>query len=161
MVGDPNTFLLTWSGNLFGDTFPSTNGPSTALLNDILTQLQAQPLAPGEQLNLVGHSGGAIIGNNVANALTAKGIHVDNLIIMGTTLSPGTISAPLPAGVPVTNFVGSYDWLSWALPAGPNVVNIPVLNSSNDFLTAHTGYTNNPFVISTIQHLIGPRPGGR
>jgi RHS repeat-associated protein len=158
MLGDPNTVLLKWTGNLFGHTIPSTNVPSTAMLNKILADLQAQPLAPGEQLNLVGHSGGGLIGNNVANALTAKGIKVDNLIIMGTPL-PGWINVSLPPGVPVTNFVDFYDPFARPLPPAPNVTTISVYNGSGG-LTPHTGYTNNPFVINTIQQLIGPGPWG-
>jgi len=157
--GDPDVRTFYWSSNIFFDVFPSTKTPSRTLFDDIVRDLEARPLAPGEKLNLVGHSAGGIIANNVANTLRARGIPVDNLIMMGTPLFPGTINAAMPTDVPITNFDGRYDPLSTS-KHGPNVTEVPVISAAPDgtfdALTAHTGYMENPVVVNTIKRLIRP-----
>jgi len=154
---DPDVRIFNWSGRIFFDIFPSTKTASDALLTQILRDLENQPLAPGEKLNLVGHSAGGIIINNVGNALRARGIPVDNLIMMGTPLFPGSINAAMPSDVPITNFDARYDMLSTA-KHGPNVTNITVVHPSAegnfDAATSHMGYMTNPVVINTIKNLI-------
>lgn len=154
---DPDVRVFKWSGRIFFDVIPSTKTPSTALLDQILRDLANEPLAPGEKLNLVGHSAGGIIINNVGNGLRARGIPVDNLIMMGTPLYPGTFNAPMPSDVAVTNFDDRFDLLS-TTKIGPNVTNIPVVNENAagtfDALTAHTGYAKNTAVINIIKSLI-------
>jgi RHS repeat-associated protein len=154
---DPDVRVFRWSSRLFFDVIPSTKAPSDALLDQILRDLETQPLAPGEKLNLVGHSAGGIIINNVGNALRARGIPVDNLIMLGTPLYPGAINAAMPSDVPITNFDEKYDVLSTA-KHGPNVTNIEVLHPNAegtfDAATSHTGYMTNPAVINTIKRLI-------
>ncbi len=156
---DPKTKLLEWSGKLT-DTVPSTDVPATELFSQIMVDLQANPLQPGEKLNLVGHSGGAIAFVKVAHMLRARGIKVTNLILMGTPLFPELVNPTLPPGVRVTNFVGLFDPLALPLRL-PNVQNIFVLNGlPNPFSAAvtvyraHTGYAENQTVIRTIQDLI-------
>jgi RHS repeat-associated protein len=155
--GDPDVRIFDWSGSIFFDVFPSTGRPSKALLDQILRDLAAEPLAPGEKLNLVGHSAGGIIINNVGNALRARGIPVDNIILMGTPLYPGTLNAAMPSDVQITNFDDTFDPLS-TTKNGPNVMNIPVANQTAagtvDALTAHTGYAQNAAVINIIKTLI-------
>jgi len=154
---DPDVRVIDWSSRIFFDIFPSTKTASDALLTQILRDLENQPLAPGEKLNLVGHSAGGIIINNVSNALRARGIPVDNLIMMGTPLFPRSINAAMPSDVPITNFDARYDVLSTA-KHGPNVTNITVVHPSAegtfDAATSHMGYMTNPVVINTIKNLI-------
>ena len=158
---DSDVRVFTWSSSIFFDVIPSTKTPSSALLDRILRDLQDEPLAPGEKLNLVGHSAGGIIANNAANGVRARGIPVDNLITMGSPLFPGFIHAPLPPDVPVTNFTAasSGDLLARTL-SGANVINVPVVNvtrsGTKDFLTAHSGYWDNAMVQSVIQQLVKP-----
>ncbi len=160
-TSDPDIRFFNWSSKLFFDVIPSSKTPSDAMLQQILRDLQNEPLQPGEKLNLIGHSAGGIIINNVSNALRASGIAVDNMITFGTPLFPGTINAALPPDVQVTNFTAasSGDVLANTL-SGPNVINVPVVNmtaeGTRDFLTAHTGYWNNAMVISVVQQLIKP-----
>jgi RHS repeat-associated protein len=155
--GDPDVRLVEWSSRIFFDVFPSTKTPSDALLDRIVRDLANQPLAPGEKMNLIGHSAGGIIVNNVANAMRARGIPVDNLIMMGTPLFPGTINASMPSDVRITNFDDKYDALSTTKP-GPNVTNIQVVNQradgTFDATIAHSGYMTNPIVINTIRNVI-------
>src|SRR5205823_2676711 len=82
---------------------PSTKAASDALVDQIIRDLEGQPLTPGEKLSLVGHSAGGIIVNNVANAMRARGIPVGNLIMIGTPLFPGSLNAAMPSDVPITN----------------------------------------------------------
>jgi RHS repeat-associated protein len=149
---EPNVILFPWGGRLFGDTIPSTRAASSSLLNRILQDLAANPLKPGEKLNLIGHSAGGIIVNNVANILKARGIKVNNLIFMGSPQLNGVINRLPPAGVPLTNFVGMFDPLArtnaWT---GARLVSV---YTGLDPYTAHTSYTKNPIVIRTIQQLI-------
>ena len=158
---DPDVRYFDWSGKLFFDVIPSSKTPSKAMLEQILRDLMDSPLQPGEKLNLIGHSAGGIIVNNVSNGLRARGIGVDNMITLGTPLLPGTINAPLPHDVPVTNFTSgpSGDVLARTL-SGPNVINVPVVNitseGTSDFLTAHSGYWTNAMVLSVVQQLIKP-----
>jgi hypothetical protein len=95
--------------------------------------------------------------NNVANGLRARGIPVDNLIILGTPLFPGAINASMPSDVPITNFDDRFDPLS-TTKHGPNVTNIPVVNrrpdGGFDALTSHSGYIKNQAVIDTIKTII-------
>jgi RHS repeat-associated protein len=160
-ASDPDIRFFNWSSKLFFDVIPSSKTPSDAMLQQIVRDLQNEPLQPGEKLNLIGHSAGGIIINNVSNALRASGIAVDNMITFGTPLFPGTINAALPPDVQVTNFTAasSGDVLANTL-SGPNVINVPVVNmtaeGTKDFLTAHTGYWNNAMVISVVQQLIKP-----
>jgi len=58
--------------------------------------------------------------------------------------------------VPVTNFVDLYDPFARPLPPAP--ISRPSLYNGSGGTTPHTGYTNNPIVINTIQQLIGPGP---
>ena len=156
---DPDVRVFTWSSDLFFDVIPSAKTPSDAMLAQIIRDLHDEPLQPGEKLNLIGHSAGGIIVNNVANALRALGIAVDNMIIMGSPLFPGIINAPLPSDIAITNFTAgpSGDFLANTL-SGPNVINVPITNvteaGTSDFLTAHTGYWKNAMVISVVQQLI-------
>jgi RHS repeat-associated protein len=154
---DPDVHVFTWSSSIFFDVFPSTKTASEALVDQILRDLADRPLAPGEKLNIIGHSAGGIIANNAANTLRARGIPVDNLIMMGTPLFPGTINASMPSDVPITNFHDGFDPLS-TTKQGPNVTNIPVTSQNAagtfDALTAHTGYATNDIVINTIKGLI-------
>src|SRR5262249_4658976 len=156
-AADPDVRLFTWSSDIFFDVFPSTKDPSAALLDRILRDLDAKPLEPGEQLNLVGHSAGGIIVNNVANGLRARGIPVDNLIMMGTPLFPGSINASMPSDVPITNFNDHFDPLS-TTKHGANVTTIPVVNrrpdGGFDALTSHSGYSTNAAVIDAIKNII-------
>src|SRR5262249_19073068 len=57
-LADPDVQFFSWSSNIFFDVIPTTQGPSEALLDKILRDLDSKPLAPGEKLNLVGHSAG-------------------------------------------------------------------------------------------------------
>ena len=154
---DPDVQFFSWSSSVFFDVIPTTKQPSDALLDQILRDLDSKPLSPGEKLNLVGHSAGGIIVNNVANGLRARGIPVDNLIMLGTPLFPGTINAAMPSDVPITNFDDRFDPLS-TTKHGPNVTNVPVINRRMDrgfdALTSHSGYITNQAVISTIQNII-------
>ena len=158
---EPDIRYFDWSSKLFFDVIPSSKTPSDAMLDRIVRDLIDAPLQPGEKLNLIGHSAGGVIVNNVANGLRARGIAVDNMITLGTPLSPGTINAPLPHDVAVTNFTSAStgDLLANTL-SGPNVVNVPVANITQegtvDFLTAHTGYWTNAMVLSVVQQLIKP-----
>ena len=156
-LADPDVRVFQWSSRLFFDVIPSTKTPTEALLDTILRDLEDAPLAPGEKLNLVGHSAGGIIVNNVANALRVRGIAVDNLIMIGTPLFPGSLHAALPADVPITNFDDTHDTLSTS-KHGPNVTNIELTQQNAagtfDALTSHTAYMTNPIVINTIRRLI-------
>jgi RHS repeat-associated protein len=140
---DTDVRLFIWSSDLLFDVIPTAQTPSKAMLEQIIRDLQDEPLEPGEKLNLIGHSAGGIIVNNVANALRALGIQVDNMITMGSPLFPGTINAALPSDIAITNFTAgrSGDFLANTL-SGPNVINVPVTNvtdaGTSDFLTAHT-----------------------
>ncbi len=156
---DPKTKVLEWSGKLT-ETVPSTDVPAAELFNKIIADLQADPLKPGEKLNLIGHSGGGIAFVKVAHMLRARGIKVSNLILFGTPLFPELVNPMLPPGVRVTNFVGLFDPLAWPLLL-PSVHNIFVLNTlPNPFSAAvtaykaHTGYAENQTMIRTIQDLI-------
>ena len=151
--GDPDTYLFRWSGSL-GETLFAPEGPAGDLVNRIIAELTLQPLKPGERLSLVGHSGGAVVVNEAARMLRARGIKVDNLIVFG---APAALMARPPADVPVTVFVGRYDPLKTRL-SGPNATSFSVETGSSDAQTAHTSYTKNPFVITTIQGLIRARP---
>jgi RHS repeat-associated protein len=155
--GDPDVRFFRWSSRIFFDVIPSTKSPSDDLLEKILRDLETQPLSPGEKLNIIGHSAGGIIANNVANGLRAKGLPVDNLIMLGTPLFPGTINARMPSDVSITNFNDPHDLLS-TIKHGPNVTNIEVVhrNASGGFdaATAHRGYTTNSTVINTIRNII-------
>ena len=157
MLADPDVRVSSWSSRIFFDVLPSTQTPSDALLEKILRDLEDEPLAPGEKLNLVGHSAGGIIVNNVANALRVRGIAVDNLIMVGTPLFPGSINAAMPTDVPITNFDDAHDVLSTS-KHGPNVTNIEVVQQNAagtfDALTSHTAYMTNPIVINAIRRLI-------
>ena len=154
---DPDVRMFTWSGMIFFNVFPSTTIPSEALLETILRDLDAQPLAPGEKLNLIGHSAGGIIVNNVANALRARGIRVDNLIMLGTPLYPDIFNAAIPSDMPITNFHDIYDPLSTSTH-GPNVTNIDGVhrnvNGTFDAITSHTSYITDPVIINTIKNII-------
>ena len=156
-LADPDIQLFSWSSNIFFDVIPTTRRPSDTLLDQILRDLDSKPLSPGEKLNLVGHSAGGIIVNNVANGLRARGIPVDNLIMLGTPLFPGTINASMPSDVPITNFDDRFDPLS-TTKHGPNVTNIPIVNrrpdGGFDALTSHSGYITNQAVIDTIRTII-------
>src|SRR5262249_36150112 len=158
---DPDVRYFDWSSKIFFDVIPSTKTPSRAMLDRILRDLMDERLQPGEKLNLIGHSAGGILVNNVGNGLRARGIAVDNMITLGSPLQPGTINGPLPHDVPVTNFTSAStgDFLARTL-SGPNVINVPVANitpeGTQDFLTAHTGYWTNAMVISVVQQLIKP-----
>ena len=154
---DPDIRFFRWSSRIFFDVIPSTKTPSDALLDTILRDLESQPLSPGEKLNIIGHSAGGIIVNNVTNGLRARGIAVDNLIMLGTPLFPGTLNASMPSDVPITNFHDRFDPLSTS-KHGPNVTSIDVVqrNASGGFdaATSHRGYTTNPAVINTIRSII-------
>src|SRR5262249_49754899 len=154
---DPDVRLFQWSSRIFFDVIPSTKTASDALLDRILRDLESEPLSPGEKLNIIGHSAGGIIANNVANGLRARGIPVDNLIMLGTPLFPGTINAPMPSDVQITNFHDRFDPLS-TTKHGPNVTNIPVVNRTADgtfdALTSHSGYIANQPVVDTIKGII-------
>ena len=157
VFADPDVRLFGWSSRIFFDVVPSTRTPSDALLERILRDLESQPLAPGEKLNLIGHSAGGIIVNNVANALRARGIPVDNLIMLGTPLYPGTLNAAVPSDVPITNFHDIHDPLS-TIKHGPNVTNIesahPNAEGTFDAITSHTSYITDPLIIHTIKNVI-------
>lgn len=154
---DPDVRVFRWSSSIFFDIFPSAKTPSDALVDQIVRDLEARPLEPGEKLNVIGHSAGGIIANNAANTLRARGIPVDNLIMMGTPLFPGTINSPMPTDVPITNFDDRYDILS-TTKYGPNVTNVTTTNQTEagtfDALTSHTGYMTNPIVLNKIRSLI-------
>ena len=96
---------------------------------------------------------GRIISLNVAIALRARGIKVDNVITMGTPYREGFPNRRIPKDLRVTNFVGKYDPLSSRL-SGPHITNITVNNGDSDFHTVHTGYRNNPVVRSVTRDLI-------
>jgi len=147
---EPDVRLVEWSGNLFGDTIPSTAEASNDLLWEILHSLNHEPLKPGEKLNLIGHSAGGIIMNNVANLLKARGIKVSNLIVMGSPQLSGVTNLPPPGGVPVTAIVGWLDPLAsmYIGTGGRNVF------AYTGVLSAHTAYTKNPVVLRAIQEII-------
>ena len=149
--------VVNWSGKIFFDVVPSTKAASDALVDQIIRDLEGQPLTPGEKLSLVGHSAGGIIVNNVANAMRARGIPVGNLIMIGTPLFPGSLNAAMPSDVPITNFDDKYDVLSTS-KHGPNVTNITVVqphaDGTFDAAISHTGYMTNPIVINTIRNVI-------
>jgi RHS repeat-associated protein len=148
---EPDIRLVEWSGNLLGDTIPTTAEASSNLMRRILRELEQQPLKPGEKLNLIGQSAGGIIVNNAANMLRARGVKVNNLIFMGSP-QQFPINAPTPAGTQVTNFVGLFDPLA-SVFIGGGARNIPVYTGIDPF-TAHTSYTTNPTVLRTIQQVI-------
>ena len=56
-------------------------------VNDIMIDLQNNPLKEGEQLNLAGYSYGSVLQANVALQLADKGVKVDNLILIGSPIS--------------------------------------------------------------------------
>ena len=157
IASDPDVRVVNWSGRIFFDVVPSTKAASDALVDQIIRDLESQPLTPGEKLSLVGHSAGGIIVNNVANAMRARGIPVGNLIMIGTPLFPGSLNAAMPSDVPITNFDDKYDVLSTS-KHGPNVTNITVVqqhaDGTFDAAISHTGYMTNPIVINTIRNVI-------
>lgn len=55
---------------------------SKRLTQEILADLQARPLAPGQKLSLVGYSLGTKVAANVAAALTKQGVPVDTLALI-------------------------------------------------------------------------------
>jgi len=124
---DRKTEILKWSGNL-ADIVPSTDAAAGKLFNQIMGNLQADPLGSREKLNLVGHSGGGIVLVKVAHMLRARGIKVSNLVLMGTPLVPELVNPMLPPGVRVTTFIGLFDPLAVRLLLS-NVQNVLVLNT--------------------------------
>jgi len=149
---EPDVRLARWSGNLLADTISSTSEASNDLLWEILHALNQEPLKPGEKLNLIGHSAGGIIVNNVANLLKARGIKVSNLIVMGSPQLSGVTNLPPPGGVPVTAIVGIFDPLA-SMYIGTGGRNVFAYTGIDPF-TAHTAYTQNPTVLRTIQQII-------
>jgi RHS repeat-associated protein len=65
---------------------PEYDSEAAALAGRIFYDLQLNPLEPGEQLNLIGYSGGGVIAFNTLRLLNSMGISADHLV---------TIAAPV------------------------------------------------------------------
>ncbi|MCS6819264.1 MAG: hypothetical protein NZ522_04880, partial [Chitinophagales bacterium] len=59
----------------------------TKAVNDIKADLKKNPLAKGEQFNLSGYSTGSVIMAQTALQLAKEGHVIDNLVLIGTTIS--------------------------------------------------------------------------
>jgi len=98
-------------------------------------------------LNLIGHSAGGIIVNNVANALRARGIRVDNLIMLGTPLYPDIFNAAMPSDMPITTSTTSTIRCPRAITARTSRTSTVWhrnVNGTFDAITSHTSYITDP-----------------
>jgi RHS repeat-associated protein len=146
-TADPATRALPWSGRVLGGVIPSTAGVAAPLMQQILADLDAQPLAAGEKLNLVGFSAGGLIAGTLAEMLGGRGVKVDTVVSMGT-IAQTPLTARVPAQTRLLNFMGVADPLvSFRLhPRGTNYV----------VLATHTArsYTENTAVLALIRREI-------
>lgn len=144
---DPHTRALPWSGSLFGGVIPSSEAVAAPLLQQILADLDADPLGAGEKLNLVGFSGGGLISATLAEMLRARGVKVDTVVTMGTP-AQSPITTVVPSQTRLLNFVGIADPLvSLRLhPRGTNYL----------ILATHTArsYTENDAVLALVKRAI-------
>ena len=72
--------------------FPETDTDAQALAARIWYGLQTDPLAPGEQLNLIAVSGGGVVAFNTALIIEGWGVRLDHLVTLVSS------SALLPSG---------------------------------------------------------------
>ena len=146
-TADPHTRALPWSGSLFGGVIPSTEAVAAPLLQQILADLDADPLGAGEKLNLVGFSGGGLVSATLAEMLRARGVKVDTVVTMGTP-AQSPITTVVPSQTRLLNFVGIADPLvSLRLhPRGTNYL----------ILATHTArsYTENDAVLALVKRAI-------
>jgi RHS repeat-associated protein len=144
---DPHTRTLPWNGSLFGGVLPSTQAVATQLMNQILADLDADPLGATEKLNLVGFSGGGLVSATLAEMLRARGIKVDTVVTMGTP-AQSPLTTVVPSQTRLLNFVGIADPLvSLRLhPRGTNYL----------ILATHTArsYTENDAVLALVRREI-------
>ena len=146
-TADPHTRVLPWSGSLFGGVVPSTQAAATQLMQQILSDLDADPLGATEKLNLVGFSGGGLVSATLAEMLRARGIKVDTVVTMGTP-AQSPLTTTVPSQTRLLNFVGIADPLvSLRLhPRGTNYL----------ILATHTArsYTENDAVLALVRREI-------
>ena len=65
----------------------ATDWRITNAVNDIKADLKKNPLAKGEQFNLSGYSTGSVIMAQAALKLANEGYKIDNLVLIGTSIS--------------------------------------------------------------------------
>jgi RHS repeat-associated protein len=144
---DPATTTLRWNGSLLGGVVPSTRSVAADLVPQILADLDADPLAAGEKLNLIGFSGGGLVAASLAEMLRARGVKVDTVVTMGTPAHT-PITARVPSETRLMNFIGAFDPLvSFRLhPRGTNHL----------VLATHTArsYTENARVLALVKREI-------
>ena len=116
-------------------------------MQQILADLDADPLGAGEKLNLVGFSGGGLVSATLAEMLRARGVKVDTVVTMGTP-AQSPITTVVPSQTRLLNFVGIADPLvSLRLhPRGTNYL----------ILATHTArsYTENDAVLALVKRAI-------
>jgi RHS repeat-associated protein len=143
-TADPTARALSWNGQLVGGVLPSTSGVAAPLMQQILADLDAQPLAATEKLNLVGFSAGGLVAATLAQMLSARGVKVDTVVSMGT-LAQTPLTTRVPAQTRLLNFIGVADPLvSFRLhPRGTNYL----------VLATHAArsYTENAAVLALIR----------
>jgi RHS repeat-associated protein len=108
---DPATTTLRWNGSLLGGVVPSTRSVAADLVPQILADLDADPLAAGEKLNLIGFSGGGLVASTLAQMLRARGVKVDTVVSMGTPAQTPFTTA-VPAQTRLINLIGVADPLA-------------------------------------------------
>ena len=80
------------------------------VVNAILADLENNPLKDGEQINIVGYSGG---GQIALNAMEVLGDQVDNVILIGTP-----VMEIFKTRTKISMIYAGYDVLSWNLTIG-------------------------------------------
>ena len=145
---DARTRTLPWNGQIFGGVVPSTQNVAASLMTEILQDLQANPLAAGEKLNLIGFSGGGLVAATLAEMLRARGIKVHTVVSMGTPAQTPFTTA-VPAQTRLVNFVGVAD------PSSS--IRMHPRGTNHFILATHRArsYTENAAVLALIKREIG------
>ena len=90
---------------------------SDALVETIVNDLKEKPLQDGEQLNLIGYSGGGQVIANATEKLNKNGVKVSNMVFIGAP-----IQEIFDTDSKVLNLIGAFDVLS-SIVFGKNTQN--------------------------------------
>jgi triacylglycerol esterase/lipase EstA (alpha/beta hydrolase family) len=111
---------------------------STAVYLSIQQDLEAHPLEDGEQLNLIGYSGGGQIALNVAEML---GDQVDNVILIGAP-----VAEIRNGSFKISAIYSPHDPFSWNVSMG--------YDTYSNGRHGHGGYFKQPYMQRTVDTVV-------